>query len=182
MKSFAKMLAAGLFITVGAGVTATAQAVNVDYDHTVNFLKYKSYKLASLHATDAGVSSRLGIALDRNLQARYLHVDSNNPDILVGVVEANQDKQEYSSFYDGLNGLDWKRGWGTAGFLDSQATIQDIAPGTLVIDMWDAKTKKLIWRGTITEPASVLSNKEADQKMDKAVGEVLAKFPPKFKK
>ena len=182
MRSIAKMLAAALFGTLLAGASALAQAVNVDYDHTINFLKYKSYTLEKLHATDPSVETRLTIAIDRDLQARYLHPEGKDPDIIVAVVESNQDKQEYTTFYDGLAGLSWQRGWGSGGFLDNAATLQDIPAGTLVFNMWDGKTKKLIWRGIITEPASVMSDKEADQKMDKAVGQLLAQFPPKFKK
>lgn len=183
MKLLSNMLATAFFGAVIAGVPATAQGVSVDYDHTINFLKFKSYTLQKLHATDPGVETRLTIALDRDLQSRYLHPDEKNPDIIVTVVESDQDKQEYPKFYDSLSGMSWQRGWGTtSGFLDSQATLQDIPAGTLVMDMWDGKTKKLIWRGTVTEPAAVTSNKEADQKMDKALGQLLSQFPPKFKK
>jgi hypothetical protein len=173
---------AALFSTILAGAPARAQAVSVDYDHTINFLKYTTYQLTKLHATDPGVESRLTIALDRDLQDRYLHPTDSNPDLIIAVVEANEDKQEYSTFYDGLNGLSWKRGWGDGTFLPSAATVQDIPPGTLVLDIWDRKTQKLVWRGAITEPASVTSDKEADQKLDKAVGQLLAQFPPKYKK
>jgi hypothetical protein len=182
MTSFAKMLATALFGTVIAGAPAVAQAVNVDYDHTINFLKFKSYHVQKVHATDPAVESRLIIAIARDLQARYLHNEDKDPDLIIAVVESNQNQQEYSSFYDGLAGLSWERGWGPGGFLDGQATVKDIPVGTLVFNIWDGKTKKLIWRGAITEPASVLSDKEADQKMDKAVGQLLDKFPPKYKK
>jgi hypothetical protein len=182
MRSIAKMLAGVLFGAAFAAAPALAQAVNVDYDHSINFLKYKSYTLQKLHATDPGVETRLTIAIDRDLQARYLHPQDKDPDIIVAVVESNQDKTEYSTFFDSLSGLSWERGWGSGGFLDSAATLQDIPAGTLVVNMWDGKTKKLIWRGIITEPASVISDKEADQKMDKAVGQLLGQFPPKFKK
>jgi Domain of unknown function (DUF4136) len=182
MRTFAKMLAVGLCSVFLAGTSALAQAVTVDYDHSINFLKFKTYTLQKVHATDPGVESRLSIAVDRNLQTRYLHSDSSNPDLIVAVVEASQDKQEYTTFYDSLGGLSWQRGWGSGNFMDGTATVQDIPVGTLVFDIWDAKTKKLIWRGTILEPASVTGNKEADQKLDKAVGQVLAQYPPKFKK
>jgi hypothetical protein len=182
MRPIAKMLATALFGAALGGTTARAQAVNVDYDHSINFLKYKSYTLQKLHATDPGVETRLTIAIDRDLQARYLHPEGKDPDIIVAVVESNQDKQEYSTFFDSLDGLSWQRGWGSGGFLDTAATLQDIPAGTLAVNMWDGKTKKLIWRGIITEPASITSDKEADQKMDKAVGQLLAQFPPKFKK
>jgi hypothetical protein len=173
---------AALFSTILAGASARAQAVSVDYDHSINFNKYNSYQLTKLHATDPGVESRLTIAVDRNLQTRYLHPTDSNPDLMIAVVESNQDKQEYATFYDSLTGLSWQRGWGGGGFLPSAATLQDIAPGTLVLDIWDRKTQKLVWRGAITEPAAVVSDKEADQKLDKAVSQLLAQFPPKYKK
>jgi hypothetical protein len=40
----------------------------------------------------------------------------------------------------------------------------------------------LLWRGTITLSASDISNKEADQKADKAVTELIGKYPPKYTK
>jgi hypothetical protein len=181
MRTLSKMLLAAIFCAF-AVAPAMAQTVTVDYDHSINFLKFKSYKLVKVHATDPGVEDRLTIAIDRDLQSRYLHTEDTNPDLLVAVVEVNTDTSEYKTFYGGLDGVSFERGWGPGGFLDGKATVGDIAAGTLVVDMWDGKTKKLIWRGTIAEPPSVTADKEADQKMDKAVGQVLGQFPPKFKK
>ena len=181
MTSIAKMLATALFCTVIAGAPAMAQAVSVDYDHTINFLKYKSYTWQKILATDPSVEQAITIAVDRDLAARYLHQEGKDGDVIIAVVEATQDKQEYATFYDGLGGLGWQRGWGAGGFLDASATLQDIPTGTLVLDMWDRKTQKLIWRGALTEPLSGSEDKK-DLKMDKAVGQLLAQFPPKFKK
>ena len=179
MISLAKMLATAVFGTLLTGISAQAQ-VMIDYDHTINFAKYKSYTLQKVHATEPKVEQAITIALDRNLKARYLHPDSNG-EIIIAVVEADQDKQEYPAFYSSLGGLAWQRGWASDGFLDTMATPSDIPPGTLVIDMWDRKTQKLIWRGEVNEVLTGDGSKNG-QKMDKAVGELLGKFPPKFKK
>jgi hypothetical protein len=181
MKLFAKTLAAALFGALIAGTAAMAQAVVIDYDHSLNLAKYKSYTLQKVHATAPSVEQAITIAVDRDLATRYLHPDATNGDIIVAVVEATQDKQEYATFYDGLGGLGWQRGWGTGGFLDAIVTVQDIPVGTLVLDMWDRKTQKLIWRGTLTEALTGSTDKN-EQKMDKAVGQLLTQFPPKFKK
>ena len=181
MKFFAKMLATAFCATLIAGTAAMAQAVHVDYDHSIDFAKYKSYTLQEVHATEPNVEEAITIAVDRDLANRYLHPDSKNGDLILAVVEANQDKQEYAKFYDGLGGLNWQRGWGSGGFMDSAATVQDIPAGTLVLNMWDRKTQKLVWRGTIAE--NLTGNKDKnDQKMDKAVGQLVSQFPPKFKK
>jgi len=182
MRTLAKVLYSAFLCTVAAVAPAMAQTVTADYDHSINFLKFKSYKLVKVHATDPGVENRLTIAIDRNLQARYLHPEDTKPDLIVAVCEANQDTSEYKTFYGGLDGMSSDRGWGPGGFLDTTATVGDIPAGTLVMDIWDGQTKKLIWRGMITEPPAVTANKEADQKMDKAVGQVLGQFPPKYKK
>jgi hypothetical protein len=65
--------------------------------------------------------------------------------------------------------------------MDSQATLQDSPVDTLVLDMYDTKTHKLLWRGTVTEPVASSTDKN-DQKIDKAVTLLISKYPPKFKK
>jgi Domain of unknown function (DUF4136) len=50
--------------------------------------------------------------------------------------------------------------------------------GTLVVDMYDAGNKQLIWRGTSTDTLS--NNIEHNEKnLDKAVDKMFKKFPPK---
>ena len=181
MRTTLTLLASALLALSLPTPQAHAQAAATDYDHTVNFLKYKTYTVQKVHATDPGVEGRLVIALDRDLQQRFLHPDAGNPDLVIALVESNSDAAEYTNFYAALGGLTWERSWGS-GFMDGTTTVGDIKPGTLVLDMWDHKTGKLVWRGIISEPADVLSSKQADQKMDKAVGQLLSKFPPKPEK
>ena len=80
------------------------------------------------------------------------------------------------TFYDGFGGGGWRwRGFG--GFGESTTTEQDYKEGTLVIDLFDGKTKQLIWRGS-TE--SVLSDKaeKNEKNLDKGVAKMFKNFPP----
>ena len=116
------------------------------------------------------------------MAGRYMSEVPKNGDVTITAVEASKDKQEFGTFYDSLGSdTSWQRPWGK-GFMDSQDTLGDIPAATLVIDMYDTKTHKLLWRGTMTLPVAEASSKEADQKFDKAVTELIGKYPPKFKK
>jgi hypothetical protein len=160
---------------------AQSQTVTIDYDHTVNFMKFKTYTWEKVHATDPSVEGRITIALNRDMSGRYMTEVSKGGDVTVTAVEATQDKQEFTNFYSSLSDFTWQRGWGNAGFLDSPATIQDVPLDTLIIDMYDTKTHKLLWRGAVTEPV-VKSEDKNDRTIDHAVTLLIGKYPPKFQK
>ncbi len=181
MRSIAKLLATGLFTIAVASTPVLAQTVTIDYDHTVNFLKLKTYTWQKVHATDPSVESRITIAMNRNMSGRYMTEVANGGDVTIAVVDATQDKQEFSTFYDSLGSdYSWQRPWGS-GFMDSQATLSDVPVNTLVIDMYDTKTHKLLWRGTVTQPLDGSTDKKNNE-IDKAVTTLIGKYPPKFKK
>ena len=181
MKVFARVLATALVGTAMAAAPVLAQTVTIDYDHTVNFLKFKTYTWTKLHATDPTVEDRITIALNRDMGGRYMTEVPKGGDVSIIAVEATQDKREFTTFYNSLGDFAWQRGWGSAGFLDSQATLDDVPVDTLIIDMYDTKTHKLLWRGTVTETVATSEDKN-DQKIDKAVTLLIGKYPPKYKK
>ena len=182
MKAIARTLAAALVGMAMAGAPILAQTVTIDYDHTVNFLKFKSYTWEKIHASDPDVESRITAAMQRDMTGRYMTEVAKGGDVTLTAVEATQDKQEFTTFYNGLgSGYAWQRPWGSAGFMDTQATLGDIPLDTLVVDMYDTKTHKLLWRGTVTQPVGGSEDKN-DQRIDKAVTLLISKYPPKYKK
>jgi hypothetical protein len=181
MKVFARVLATALVGTAMAAAPVLAQTVTIDYDHTVNFLKFKTYTWTKLHATDPTVEDRITIALNRDMGGRYMTEVPKGGDVSITAVEATQDKQEFTTFYNSLGDFAWQRGWGSAGFLDAQATLNDVPVDTLIIDMYDTKTHKLLWRGTVTETVATSGDKNG-QMIDKAVTLLIGKYPPKYKK
>ena len=182
MKFIAKSLATVLFATAMAAAPIMAQTVTIDYDHTVNFLKFRTYTWERVHATDPGVESRMTLAVNRSMSGRYMTEVAKNGDVTITAFEATRDKQEMADFYSRLGDFAWQRTWGSGGFLDSAATLQDVPMGTLILDIYDTKTHKLLWRGTVTLSPSDAASKDADQKLDKAATELIGKYPPKYKK
>jgi hypothetical protein len=182
MKYFVKLFAVALFGAAIAGAPLFAQTVTIDYDHSVNFLKFKTYTWGKIHATDPSVEARITLALNRGMKGRYMTEVAKDSDLTITAVEANQDKKEITDFYGSLSDFNWQRPWGNTGFLDSVATLNDVPLNTLVIDMYDTKSHKLLWRGSVSLAPTDATSKEADQKFDKAVTQLISKYPPKFKK
>jgi hypothetical protein len=69
-------------------------------------------------------------------------------DVCVVAIKTSKTQRSLQTFYDGFGGgWGWRR-FGGGGFGTSTTTEQDYKVGTLVIDLYDAKTKQLIWRGS----------------------------------
>jgi hypothetical protein len=181
MKSIGNALATALFAAVMAATPLLAQTVTVDYDHTVNFQKFKTYTWQKLHATDPSVEDRINIALKRDMEGCYMTEVASGGDVTITAVDATQDKAEFTSFYNSLDGFTWQHVSGATGFLDSGTVLEDVPLSTLIIDMYDPKTHQLLWRGAVTEPIAKSEDKN-DRTIDHAVTLLISKYPPKYKK
>ncbi len=60
---------------------------------------------------------------------------------------------------------------------EATTTTETYKVGTLVVDLFDTQTKKLIWRGTSSDTLSNKSNKNI-QALDKGVEKMFKQFPP----
>ena len=182
MKSVGAGLATAVLGLALSGVASAAQPnITIDYDHSINFENYHTYTWASVHATQPSVEQRVSIAANRSLAGRYMKEAGKDADLTMLAIEASKDPQEFATFYSGLTDWDWRRGW-TNGFLDNAAAPENEPLHTLIIDMYETKSHRLLWRGTVTLPADQATSSEADQKFDKAVTELIGKYPPKYKK
>src|SRR5205823_3128973 len=70
--------------------------------------------------------------------------------------------------------------WG-GGFGDATTTVDNYKVGTLVVDLFDANSKNLIWRGSASDTLSDKSDKNIKE-LDKGVQKMFAHFPPEPKK
>ena len=169
------------FITVCAAVflvAATAgfaQHVRTDFDHQANFGQYKTYSWKEIKPGASLWDSRIKNAVNAQLEAHRLAQVADGGDISIVAIKTSQTQRTLQTFYDGFGG-GWRwRGFGDFG--ESTTTEQDYQEGTLVIDLYDGKTKQLIWRGS-TE--SVLSDKaeKNEKNLDKGVAKMFKDFPP----
>jgi hypothetical protein len=174
-----KLLGTAAFVAILVGAPLFAQDVNVDYDHSYQFNKTKSYSWGKIQVSDPALEPRVAIAIDHVIQGYGFNESDKDKkgDIIVTAVEANNPRQ-YVAFYRGMSGLDWHRGWGSGGFSDTAAQLRQIHGGTLIVDIYDGATKKLVWRGIAAQGISAKERANEDN-VDKAVNTMFANYPPK---
>ena len=178
MKPITRTAVCTVMFLVSLG-TALAQQVKTDFDHQANFSQYKTYSWQAIKPANTLWDARIKSAVDAQLQAKgWTRVD-NGGDVCIVAIKTTQTQRTLQTFYDGFGG-GWRwRGFGGMG--EATTTEQDYKEGTLVVDMYDAKTKQLIWRGSAED---VLSNKaeKNEKNLDKGVAKMFKKFPPEAAK
>jgi hypothetical protein len=156
-----------------------AQQVKTDYDHNANFEQYRTFSWEKVQTRDPLLVTRIKDAVNGALTAKgWTQVESGG-DVCILAMEITQNQQTLNTFYDGFGG-GWRwRGFG--GFGDATTTTETYQVGTLVVDLFDAKTKALIWRGSSSDTLS--NNADRNTKnLDKGVQKMFAHFPPEAKK
>jgi hypothetical protein len=156
-----------------------AQQVKTDYDREANFSQYKTYSWEKVQTQDSLWVDRIKEAVNTDLAAKgWIPVQSGG-DISVVAIGTTQNQQTLDTFYDGFGG-GWRwRGFG--GFGDSTTTVETYKVGTLVVDLFDPKTKKLIWRGSASDALSNKSDRNI-RNLDRDVQKMFDHFPPGGKK
>src|ERR1700737_3837583 len=156
-----------------------AQSVKTDYDHNANFSQYKTYSWEKVQTKDPLQVDRIKDAVNAALSAKgWTQVESGG-DVSVMAIEITQNQQTLNTFYNGFGG--GRRWGGFGGFGDATTTTETYQVGTLVVDLFDAKTKNLIWRGSSSDTLSSKPDKNT-KNLDKGVQKMFAHFPPEAKK
>lgn len=172
-----------LFVLLAALACSTLQ-VSSDYDHTRDFGKYKSYGWLAVKPVATGipaldtpmVQDRIKSGVDLTLTGKGFAEVAENPDFWVKYQLTAEQKLDVRTDDNAFL-------YTPAGFElgAPDTTVRQYDEGTLVIDVFDAKEKKLVWRGIgqgrlrgegAADPAT------SEQRIHAAVAEVLASFPP----
>jgi hypothetical protein len=163
----------GMMLLV-AGKLSAGQ-VKTDYDRNADFGQYKTYSWEQVKTHDPLDVDRIKNSVNAALSAKgWTQVDSGG-DVSVMAVEITRNQQTLNTYYDGFGG-GWRwRGFGGMG--EATTTTETYKVGTLVVDLFDAKTKHLIWRGNSSDTLSNNSDKNI-QNMDKDVEKMFKNFPP----
>jgi hypothetical protein len=171
-----------IFASVGSvflfASASFAQQVKTDYDRNANFSQYKTYSWEKVQTQDQLWVARIKEAVNTALAAKGLTPVESGGDMAIVAIEMTKNQQTLNTFYDSLGGgWGWRRGGGFGGFGDATTTTENYRVGTLVVDLFDAHTKTLLWRGSASDTLSDKSDKNI-KNLDKGVQKMFDHFPP----
>ena len=126
------------------------------------------------------VAARIYRAVDEQLAARGLSVANNAADanLLVTYHLGQEEKLDVHSFYGSYGYYPCWGCYGPGYGYGSDVWVSQYTQGQLVIDMVDAKTKQLVWRGIATRRLpSFKSPQERDQYIRETAAAIFKTFP-----
>jgi hypothetical protein len=173
-----------IFASVGIALlfaTASfAEQVKTDYDRSADFSQYKTYSWQKVQTQDPLWAGRIKDAVNAALAAKGWTQVASGGQVAIVAMETTQNQQTLNTLYDGFGGgWGWRR-FGGGGFGDATTTTENYKVGTLVVDLFDANSKNLIWRGSASDTLSDKSEKNI-KNLDKGVQKMFGHFPPAAK-
>jgi len=164
---------AAIFVGLAFAPLALAQNVSVDSDKSYDFSKLKTFAIQV--ATPSGnplADKRVLGEVEGALTSKgWKKVDAANADAMVMLHGATETKKDLNTMYSGMGG------WRFGGMGSAQTTVQEYKVGTLVVDIFDAKSKSLVFRGTAQDELSDKADKNT-KKVEKATAKMFKDFPP----
>ena len=156
--------------------------VETNFDREASFRDYRQWAFidspnargGTLGGLDPSLRTRVEDAIRSELAARkFRDAGSGTPDFYVAYHGGTQDRETIETY--GYNAGMWlNSGGGDVHLFGADNKVY--TEGTLVLDIVDAKSRQLVWRGTATD---VVTDKgDATSKAVKAVKEMLGGFPP----
>jgi hypothetical protein len=173
------VLASALLCTV-----AQAQKTSAGFDSSANFSSYKTFAFDKSGARNPFVNKMIVDAVERELTARGLTKVAADPDLLVVYLAATGPNLQVASvpFYQVVNPT-------YSGMVGGASmAMWDVTTGTLVIDLFDRKADRIVFRGSASDvlqraPSADLAAdaKVVSKPISKGIAKIFKKYPVKPK-
>lgn len=182
-----------IMMTLLIGSQSFAQASS-DYDRSIDFTKYKSYSYGGWQKDSGELlndleKERLHKAFTNEFSSRGMTYAEDAGDLVLTlylVIDKKTSATAYTNYNGGMGyggygagvgyrGAGW--GWG-AGSSTTTYQENDYEVGTLVVDAYDASSKKLIWQGTLVKTLKS-NNSKSEKTIPKNVAKLMSKYPIK---
>lgn len=185
-----KLFRVGMALLAGVLVcslpfTARAQQVRANWSNQAPFATYKTYQWIPSEATNHPfyrqyVNEYVNYALTQKKHLQEVSA-SQNPDLLVTYHFSTRQVMDYTTYgygygYGFYPGWGWGGGWGGPGYYSTQA--QPRVMGYLVLDLIDAKTRQIVWRGEAIQSDVTKSGNAEEKQVADSVYKMLKRYPP----
>ena len=176
-------------ILILAATPAFAVKVFIDHDTKYDFKNIKTFAWAptpdtSVADTNPLMHSRIVNAIEHYIAMGGTQEVKDNPDVYVTYHTNSKEEMQLntSSFGYGYpggwgwGGYGYGAGWGGGASMGSSTTsVSTYEVGTLIVDVWDAASKELVWRGTATDIYLSDNPDKMMKKIDKALAKIVKK-------
>ena len=181
--NFAFVIAVGTVVLLAS--PALAQKVYIDYDRAYDFDAVETFAWQATPDTSLAESSPL-------MHSRVVNGIEHHL-TMAGIREAESDPDVYVTYHTSIErelaihttdfGYGYPGGWYRGGYYGHYAvgvgtttsTVHTYDVGTLVVDVWDAETNELVWRGMADNITIVDSPDKMAKKLDKALKKIVKK-------
>jgi len=168
-----------------AALSCSTVQTKADYDRSANFGAFHTFKMleGKTLPSESGappntmVADRIREEIKTQLMAKGLTPVDENPNLLVGWVAGARTHQELESMgpYDPVMGPYMYPGYWGAGDVWSV----EYKRGTLVIDLVDAGTHKMVWRSITQADKDKVADLGTPEFVREAVTKAFKDYPPK---
>jgi len=186
-----------IFIFLLFLASCSSLKVYTDSDKTVDFSQFKTFSLYpwdykhgyQINDYDKGTILN---AIKTEMSAKGYKFQKEEGDLVISIFITLDNVTSYDAYTNHYGGwAGYGGGWGYYGFgygygygpgySTTTVTENNYQEGTLIIDIFNAADKKLIWQGIGSKEVQTDLDKR-DQQLPKNVGKILASFPAiKFK-
>lgn len=187
-----KLMAWVPFVLVLSTGSIVAQTVHVDYDSNYDYETREIKTFAWIDSSDNTVAeanpllhSRIVNGIEYYLtRAALTEVDASaGPDLYVTYHASSKEEVHFNT---STMGYGYPGGWAYGGYYGhpygmggvgmSTTTVSTYEKGTLVVDVWDAASEKLVWRGTASNIVVAQDPQKMEKKIDKALKKMIDKW------
>ena len=169
----------GMFLS---GLSGTAQQIRANWSKDAPFATYRTYQWIPSEATNHPfyrqyVNEYANYALTKKKHLQQVSA-SQNPDLLVTYHFTTREVMDLDTYGYGF-GSGWG-GWGWGGPNFYQTRQVPRVMGYLTLDLIDARTKKIVWRGEAIQDDVTKSSHAEEKQVANSIYKMLKRYPPKL--
>ena len=169
------------FLTAAILLTACGPTLTVtnDYDHTADFSQFHTFRIVKLEQQYQALSQFNQTRVINAVRAQMLakgFTESENADMLVNITSVMKNEKEIIANSYGYGGGYRPYAWG-GGNMSTTVNVQNYVAGSLIIEVANASTTKLIWEGIGNQDIDSPSS-NPEQAINTVVQKIMASFPP----